>query len=130
MIAASCNSSGSESLGVEVSFASAARSGQPVRVEVYLVDSCDTISVGSRPDDPIMSTYGLRAGGAGPVLGAVEPGEYGLYAIAQNESCIVMAAGCVPVAIEAGTKGPLSITAARVCGCRLFRRRGVRRPKR
>jgi len=110
MIAASCNSSGSESLGVEVSFASAARSGQPVRVEVYLVDSCDTISVGSRPDDPIMSTYGLRAGGAGPVLGAVEPGEYGLYAIAQNESCIVMAAGCVPVAIEAGTKGPLSIT--------------------
>ncbi len=110
MIAASCNSSGSESLGVEVSFASAARSGQPVRVEVYLVDSCDTISVGSRPDDPIMSTYGLRAGGAGPVLGAVEPGEYGLYAIAQNESCIVMAAGCVPVAIEAETKGPLSIT--------------------
>lgn len=109
MILASCGSSGSDSLGVEISFASTARSGQPVRVEVYLVDSCDSVSVGSRPGNAIMSTHALRAGGTGPVLGAVEPGEYGLYAIAQDASCVVMAAGCVPVAIEATTKGPLSI---------------------
>jgi alpha-tubulin suppressor-like RCC1 family protein len=105
----SCTSNEPETLGVEVSFDALPRAMQPIRVEVYMVESCDAVSLGDRPEDPVASTYALRDGGEGPRLGTLDPGQYGLYAIAQDASCVAVAAGCVPVTIDSNTEGPLSI---------------------
>jgi len=81
-----------------VSFESMARSAQAVRVEVYLVDSCEDVTLGTRPVPAVESTF-VRRDKAG-ALGEVEPGVYGLYGVAQDANCAVVAAGCAPVAIE------------------------------
>jgi hypothetical protein len=75
-----------------------ARSAQAVRVEVYLVDSCEDVTLGTRPVPAVESTY-VRRDKAG-ALGEVEPGDYGLYGVAQDANCAVVAAGCAPVTIE------------------------------
>lgn len=90
---------GSEEAGptFEVTFESSARSAQAVRVEVYLVDSCEDVTIGARPVPAVSATYVSRdKTGA---LGEVEPGDYGLYAVAQDADCAVVAAGCAPTTI-------------------------------
>jgi hypothetical protein len=70
-----------------------------VRVEVYLVDSCADVTLGTRPVPAIASTYVLRDGDDGAFGDALEPGDYGLYGVAQDANCAVVAAGCAPVTI-------------------------------
>lgn len=86
------------------------------RVELYVVSGCEQIALGGRPDDEVASTVVLRDGTAGPTLGAIEPGEYGLYARAQDGTCAVVAAGCNDIAITATTGGPVEVTMSGFAG--------------
>jgi len=98
VVVTGCGGSGPAGPSFEVSFESMARSAQAVRVEVYLVDSCEDVTLGTRPVPAVESTY-VRRDKAG-ALGEVEPGDYGLYGVAQDANCAVVAAGCAPVTIE------------------------------
>jgi len=104
---AGCGGSVPAGPSFEVSFESMARSAQAMRVEVYLVDSCDDVTLGARPVPAVATTY-VRRDKAG-ALGEVEPGDYGLYGVAQDVNCGVVAAGCTPVTI-AGPDDDLAVT--------------------
>lgn len=109
---AGCADSGPSGPSFEVSFDSTlARSGpgRAERVEVYLVDSCMNVTLGTRPVPAVASTYVLRDGEAGAFGDALEPGDYGLYGVAQNANCAVVAAGCAPVTI-ADQQDTLAVT--------------------
>jgi hypothetical protein len=89
---------------------------QPVRVEVYLVESCDDVTLGARPVPALASTYVSRdQAGA---LGEVDPGDYGLYGVAQDVTCEVVAAGCAPVAItDANDALEVTLSSMQTGGC-------------
>ncbi len=111
-LVAGCASSTPDGPSFEVSFDSTlARSARDraVRVEVYLVDSCDDVTLGTRPVPAVASTYVLRDGEAGAFGGTPDAGDYGLYAVAQDEDCAVVAAGCSPVTI-ASSDDTLEVT--------------------
>jgi len=104
--------SGAQGLAVDVSFAPGVpRSArdEAVRVEVYLVDSCDSVDMGDRPSDAIGSTFVLRDGGEGPLIGLPDPGQYGLYAVAQDSDCAVVGAGCNEVSVDAAAEETYSV---------------------
>ena len=112
-----CAGSGSGSPNFVVSFdPTMPRSArdQAVRVEVYLVDSCGGVTLGARPVPAIASTFVLRDGETGS-LGALEAGDYGLYGVAQDEECAVVAAGCQTVTV-ADTEDTLAITLSSIEG--------------
>ena len=113
-LAAGCGGATStEGLNVEASFASGVpRSArdEAVRVEGYLLDSCDSLEIPERPSDAIGSTLMLRAGTQGPPIAAPDPGEYGLYAVALDSNCAVVAAGCDTVTIVADSQAILTVT--------------------
>ena len=100
LLAAGCGGeAGSEGLSVDVTFAPGvprAARDEAVRVEVYLVGSCDSDPADwiESPDDPLDSMFVLRDGSAGPAIGIPEPGQYGLYAVAQDSNCAVVGAAC------------------------------------
>jgi len=112
-LAAGCGSEpGSEGLSVDVSFAPGvprAARDEAVRVEVYLVGSCDSVVMGDRPDDAIDRMFVLRDESAGPAIAIPEPGQYGLYAVAQNSDCAVVGAGCDEVTIDAAPQETYSV---------------------
>lgn len=100
---AGCGNAAPSGPAFAVSFDStpAARSAQAnaQRVEVYLVDSCAPVTLGDRPVPAVASTFVLR--NEPGALGTMpEAGDYGLYAVAQDSSCAVVAAGCAPVTIS------------------------------
>jgi hypothetical protein len=99
---AGCASSAPAGPSFEVSFDSTlARSARDraVRVEVYLVDSCEDVTLGTRPVPALASTYVIRNGENGAFGGTPDAGDYGLYAVAQDGDCALVAAGCSPVTI-------------------------------
>jgi hypothetical protein len=101
-VVAGCASSTPDGPSFGVSFDSTlARSARDraVRVEVHLVDSCEDVTLGLRPVAAVSSTYVLRDGEDGAFGDTPDPGDYGLYALAQDENCAVVAAGCSPVTI-------------------------------
>ena len=101
-----------KALDIEASFAPGvprAARDEAIRVEAYLVDSCDLVAMPERPGEAIQSTYMLRDGREGPSLELPDSGEYGLYALAQDSSCAVVAAGCAQVTITAGTENTVSV---------------------
>ncbi|MFW2387270.1 MAG: right-handed parallel beta-helix repeat-containing protein [Polyangiales bacterium] len=101
-----------QGLAVDVSFAPGvprAARDEAVRVEVYLLESCDSITIGDRPGDALASTYVMREGSEGPLIDIPEFGDYGLYALAQNSDCAVVGAACQPVSIEGGNPGLLPV---------------------
>jgi len=57
----------------------------------------------------VASTYVLRDGEAGAFGDVPEPGSYGLYGVAQDSDCAVVAAGCAPVTI-ADAQDTLTVT--------------------
>ncbi len=111
--AAGCGSeAGFEGLEVDVSFAPGvprAARDEAVRIEVYLVDSCDSVATGERPDDALASTYTLKEGGEGAAIDVPAPGEYGVYSVAQDSSCAVVSAGCTDVTVAGGDQGPVAV---------------------
>ena len=101
-VVTACAGSGPGGPSFEVSFDPATpRSARDraVRVEVYLVDSCANVTLGTRPVPAVANTYVLRGGEGGAFGDALEDGEYGLYGVAQDADCAVVAAGCAPVTI-------------------------------
>ena len=101
-LVAGCAGSAPSGPSFEVSFDSTlARSARDraVRVEVYLVDSCAEVTLGDRSVTSIASTYVLRDGQDGAFEAPLEAGAYGLYGVAQDADCVVVAAGCAPVTI-------------------------------
>jgi len=120
-LVAGCASSTPDGPSFGVSFDSTlARSARDraVRVEVYLVDSCEDVTLGMRPVSVVASTYALRDGADGAFGDTPEAGDYGLYALAQDEDCAVVAAGCSPVTI-ASLNDTLEVTLStfNVDGC-------------
>jgi len=119
LLSVGCGSeSGPQGLSVDVTFAAGVpRAGaESIRVEVYLLDSCDSIAMGDRPEDAIGSTFVLRDGTAGPVIGIPDSGAYGLYAIGQDANCAVVGANCGPVTIDAENPEALAIELAGFSG--------------
>ena len=118
--AAGCGGATStEGLNVEASFAlGVPRSArdEAVQVEGYLVDSCDSLEIPERPSDAIGSTFMLRGGTEGAPIAAPEPGEYGLYAVALNSNCALVAAGCDTVTIVADSEATLTVTMSAFSG--------------
>ena len=111
-VVTACAGSGPAGPSFEVSFDSTlARSARDraVRVEVYLVESCADVTLGTRPVPAVASTYVLRDGAAGAFGEVIEAGDYGLYGVAQDADCAVVAAGCAPVTI-AGARETLAVT--------------------
>lgn len=107
-----CAGSGAGGPLFEVSFDPAmprSARDQAVRVEAYLVDSCAAVILGTRPVSAVASTDVLRGGQAGVFGGAFAPGDYGLYGVAQDADCAVVAAGCAPVTIT-GAQDTLTVT--------------------
>ena len=120
-LVAGCASSTPDGPSFGVSFDSTlARSARDraVRVEVYLIDSCEEVTLGMRPLSVVASTYVLRDGAAGAFGDTPEAGDYGFYALAQDEDCAVVAAGCSPVTI-ASSNDTLEVTLStfNVDGC-------------
>lgn len=112
-LAAGCGGGSTEGLNLEASFASGVpRSArdQAARVEGYLVDSCDSVDIPERPSSAIGSTFTIRDGTEGPSIPVPEPGEYGLYAVALDSDCAVVAAGCETVNIVADSQATLTVT--------------------
>jgi len=101
-----CGCGGSEAAGpsFEVSFdSSLARSGlgAPTRVELYLLDDCGDVTLGERGVPAIATATIVKDGTAGRFQDALTPGEFGIYGVAQDDDCAVVAAACAPVTIEA-----------------------------
>ena len=82
---------------------------QTVRVEVYLVDSCTNVTLGTRTVPALGTADVLRGDGGGAFGIAFDDGDYGLYGLAQDAECAVVAAGCAPVAIT-GAQETLTVT--------------------
>ena len=101
-----------EGLSIEASFAPGVpRSSrdEAIRVEVYLVNSCDSVVLGERPIDALGSMYTLRDGSAGPVIAIPDAGDYGLYAVAQDSNCAVVGAGCDEVSVDAAAQETFTV---------------------
>ncbi len=78
-------------------------------MEVYLVDSCDSVVMAERPNDAFGSTFTLRSGSGGLPIAVPDPGQYGLYARAQDSNCAVVGAGCNEVSIDTAGGGTLLV---------------------
>jgi hypothetical protein len=118
MAITACAGSGPAGPSFEVSFdPTMPRSGreEAVRVEVYLVDSCANVAIGVRPVPAVASAYVLRDGEAGAFGDPLEVGDYGLYGVAQDENCAVVAAGCAPVTIT-NASDTLEVTLGALAG--------------
>lgn len=119
LVATGCSADGSEAIGVEVSFDSGlprSARDQAVRVEVYLLESCTAVTMGDRPNVAIASTFVLRDGDGGAIGNDFDPGQYGLYAVAQDAGCAVIAAGCAAVTINIAAQDSLSVTVGAFSG--------------
>jgi len=82
-----------------------------VRVEVALVADCAAHDpLGVAPVDARVIATVDRGGSHRVDIGDVEPGTYGVYARAYDEGCMVRAAVCVPVTLEANGSGQIPVT--------------------
>lgn len=72
---------------------------QAQRVELYLVDACSGVALGARPVPAIASTYAVRDATGASFGTSLPEGTFGLYGVAQDADCAVVAAGCTPVSI-------------------------------
>lgn len=93
---------------MSVAFEDANLAAQSVRFQVAVVTSCIAIEPGERPIAPLQIVE-FSVDETARALGALDPGEYGLYARAIDENCDVVAAGCQPITVEAGGEGNLRV---------------------
>jgi hypothetical protein len=92
---------GDDPYEVTVRFATAALRDRARGVEVAIVAACP--APGRLADAPVgpLRELRFRAGEASGELGTLAPGSYGLHARVRDEGCLVYAAGCEPVDLEA-----------------------------
>ena len=113
-----CSSSSGGGPTFEVSFDSGlarASRDSAVRVELYLVESCGSIALGDRPVPAFASTSVVRDGERGSFGSSLPSGNLGLYGIAQDANCAVVAAGCQPVTLDE-TTSTLAVTLSGIIG--------------
>jgi hypothetical protein len=115
LAAASCASSGPSGPSFAVWFDSTVEPDAPIRVDVYLVDDCELVSMGAQEVASVASTSVVKGGPGGAFRDALPQGEYGLYGVAQDDTCAVVAAGCAPVSVTS-TQETLSLILSRVDG--------------
>ena len=111
--------SSSDGLQVEINFDSGSpRSAREdaLRVEVFVVSSCDAVSLGERPASALASTHVLRDGGGPPLGDELQAGDYGVLALAFNADCAVIATGCEPVSIGTNGSGSATVTLSAFSG--------------
>ena len=80
-------------------FDSTVEPGTPIRVDLYLVDDCGGVSMGTQEVASVASTSVLRNGPSGAFPEALPRGDYGFYGVAKDDRCAVVAAGCAPVSV-------------------------------
>jgi len=79
-----------------------------VRVDVWLIRSCDEVTVGDVPGSSLRSLTIVDGASTEPI-GAVDQDLYGLYGRAWEDGCTLFAAGCAEVAVRAGGDGELVV---------------------
>jgi hypothetical protein len=83
--------------------------GPPTRVELYLVDDCSAVTRGTRTVAALAMATIVRDEPGGAFPSEIPFGDFGLYGVAQDDNCAVVAADCVPVSIDESTRS-LAIT--------------------
>ena len=83
--------------------------GPPTRVELYLVNDCGTVTRGTRTVAALATATIMRDEPGGAFPSEIPFGDFGLYGVAQDDNCAVVAANCVPVSIDESTRS-LAIT--------------------
>jgi len=114
VVSGCAGSAGPDGPSFEVSFDPATPSA--MRVEVYLVDSCTDVTLGTRPVPALGTADVIRGDGEGAFGIAFDDGDYGLYGLAQDADCAVVATGCAPVAMPAPPQEPLTVTLGAFAG--------------
>ncbi len=79
-----------------------------VRVDVWLIRSCDEVTAGDVPGSSLRSLTIVDGASTEPI-GAVEEDLYGLYGRAWEDGCTLFAAGCAEVTVRAGGDGELVV---------------------
>lgn len=77
---------------------------EAARVELYVVQSCDDLTLGERPVPAFANTFSIRDGQNGSFGDVLMPGSYALYGVAQDFDCAVVAAGCASIEITGGNE--------------------------
>lgn len=91
---------------------------EALRVEVYLVDTCDAVIFGDRPASFTADAFVVRDGESTTLGDELAPGDYGLYALARNAECAVVAAGCNSVTVTGEADQPrVTLSAFQGEGC-------------
>jgi hypothetical protein len=83
--------------------------GEPNRVELHLIEDCRNVRMGTRQVSSLANTVVIRHGPPAAFRHELSPGDYGLYGVAQDHDCAVVAAGCVPISIT-DTQETLALT--------------------
>ena len=91
------------------------------RVELYMVSDCvevaSALAVADRPSNPLR-TIAVELGSAPQPNVNISPGEYGVYGLAYDDNCAVIAAACQMLQIEASdTPIEITLNAATRAGC-------------
>ena len=115
-LAPGCADPGPSGPTFEVSFDSTlagSNGGEPARVELFILLDCESVVMGERFfPPPAPRAMVVRDGPSRPFGPDLRFGEFGLYGVAQDEDCAVVAAGCTPVTIDETTES-LAITLSR-----------------
>ncbi len=87
---------------------------QTERVEVFLVQSCgpEHVDPGKKPSEWLASVYTLRDDTLDSLDssdGGFMPGQYGLYAVAQDGDCAVVAQRCIELELNSEAQDPVII---------------------
>ena len=95
-LCASCSSSTTAELSVDIVFSPAYLADSAEQVELYVVESCGPTQLGSTPQDPV-KTITIDRAGQTTGLGSLPTGSYGLHALARGADCAVVAGACKSV---------------------------------
>ncbi|MEZ4288358.1 MAG: hypothetical protein R3A47_09495 [Polyangiales bacterium] len=85
-------------INFQIGFSPESVSSSVAAIEVFLVNDCDDVSLGTPPNDYVRSIVARRNA---PVegLGALNQGNYGAYGIATTDDCEIVATGCRAFAV-------------------------------
>ena len=111
-----CGGDEDAGLSVDIRLDQGARDGLPIRVDIYLVDSCEAVVPGVDPETVIAQTFQLSDLTTGPPLSNVGPGDYGLYVIARDRDCFVVGAQCDSITVTEEDTAAVSITVPSFAG--------------
>lgn len=104
-----------EPYDLRVAFDPPALADDASRIDLAVVPSCGAQTLGEDAGGALAMSVLTRDADA-MALGALPPGTYGLYGRAVGDDCDIVAAGCIPIQIEAGGSGTLTVVLDRFSG--------------